>query len=283
MGHYVYKYVLNGEILYIGKTDVDLAKRLKQHGKRGDNIPSKHWQEINRANIYFCEFADRHMTDIYETELIRRHNPKYNKAKKTEWSGIDLPEPVWCLYQREIGNSKREQELLEQLNSIAATNAELERALITRCDRCLCKKKLNDLYNALYFGTTKKEYVPKKSGIEVDEVLNIFHDGKLIEPYVSICFTPFGDIECIKVLQTGSYNQLDFIVNQIGSPVYKGTLFYTADDDTVKNWNVFRSYKNRGSKLFYPLSHIHEKLKMPNVDKEIERIIKLGMEELNKG
>lgn len=107
MAYYVYKYVLGGECLYIGKTKQELKARINQHGKSGDNIPSEHWDEINKADIYFCELADGHMADIYEAELIRRHNPKFNKARKSNWSGIDLPEPVWNMYPRERLELKR--------------------------------------------------------------------------------------------------------------------------------------------------------------------------------
>jgi hypothetical protein len=31
MGHYVYKYVYNNEIIYIGKNDTDLENRIYQH------------------------------------------------------------------------------------------------------------------------------------------------------------------------------------------------------------------------------------------------------------
>lgn len=31
MGHYVYKYVYNNEIIYIGKNDTDLESRIYQH------------------------------------------------------------------------------------------------------------------------------------------------------------------------------------------------------------------------------------------------------------
>ena len=37
MPHYVYKYVLNDEIIYIGKTG-HLKDRLAQHGTTGDNV-----------------------------------------------------------------------------------------------------------------------------------------------------------------------------------------------------------------------------------------------------
>ena len=82
MGHYVYKYVLNGEIIYIGKTDrKDVNLRLNQHGHSGDNIPEEGWSEINAAKIYYTKLANEVMSDVVESELIRRYRPKYNDKK----------------------------------------------------------------------------------------------------------------------------------------------------------------------------------------------------------
>lgn len=97
-GHYVYKYVYNGDIIYVGKTDVNLAYRLSQHGKKGDNIPETAWNEINASAIYYCKLLSSKQCDIYESELIRRYKPKYNKAKTQEWDGVDIPEPIWTEY-----------------------------------------------------------------------------------------------------------------------------------------------------------------------------------------
>ena len=95
MGHYVYKYVHNNEIIYIGKNDTDLYSRLRQHGKYGDNIPEEGWDEINNSDIFYCELPNAIMSDVVESELIRRYKPKYNKAKMSEWCGIGFVEPEW--------------------------------------------------------------------------------------------------------------------------------------------------------------------------------------------
>ena len=95
MASYVYKYVLNDEIIYIGKNDTDLYSRLNQHGKPGDNIEEYGWDEINQSTIYYIELANSTMSDVVESELIRRYKPKYNKAKNSEWDGLSFIEPKW--------------------------------------------------------------------------------------------------------------------------------------------------------------------------------------------
>ena len=39
---FVYKYVFNGEVIYVGITK-DLESRLSQHGRYGDNIDTEGW------------------------------------------------------------------------------------------------------------------------------------------------------------------------------------------------------------------------------------------------
>ena len=102
MAHYVYKYVLNDEIIYIGKSNSDtLSDRLKYHGKMGDNIDASGWKDINVADIYYCELANAIMTDVVESELIRRYKPKYNKNKKSEWDGLDF-ELNWKKFDKSV-------------------------------------------------------------------------------------------------------------------------------------------------------------------------------------
>ena len=100
MGHYVYKYVLNNEIIYIGKSDSDLPSRISQHGRPGDNISRKGWSEINKASVFFIKLANAHMSDVVECELIRRYTPKYNIAgTRSWWSGLPFAEPEWIPYE----------------------------------------------------------------------------------------------------------------------------------------------------------------------------------------
>lgn len=101
-GHYVYKYVLNNEVIYVGKTDTSLDSRIAQHGKSGDNIPSSAWKDINSSDVYYVTLNNSTMSDVVESELIRRYKPKYNVAKKSDWSGLPFPEPEWTKYEPQL-------------------------------------------------------------------------------------------------------------------------------------------------------------------------------------
>lgn len=96
--HFVYKYVLDGEIIYIGKANEPLLKRLYFHGKPYDNIPIEYSSDLENSKIYFCRLFNETMSDVVESELIRRYKPCLNKMKKSEWSGLGFPEPNWIEY-----------------------------------------------------------------------------------------------------------------------------------------------------------------------------------------
>ena len=107
MGHYVYKYVLDDEIIYIGKCDKDLDSRLYSHGRKGDNIIETAWDDINKSDVFYMELPNSTMSDVVESELINRYKPRYNKAKMSDWSGIPFREPKWKPYKKKVRKSQK--------------------------------------------------------------------------------------------------------------------------------------------------------------------------------
>lgn len=97
--NYVYQFVDGKEVLYIGKSDRSDFKRIREHGKNHDNIPKEARERINHADIYITLLCNSTMTDVVESELIRRYRPPYNKAKQSEWSGLDFPEIKWIPFR----------------------------------------------------------------------------------------------------------------------------------------------------------------------------------------
>lgn len=92
MGHYVYKYVYDGEIVYIGKNDTILENRINQH-----RCEEKFKPYLN-SDIYYIEVANATMADVVESELIRKYKPKLNIAKMSDWCGLEFTEPEWKLF-----------------------------------------------------------------------------------------------------------------------------------------------------------------------------------------
>ena len=163
--HSVYKYVLNGEIIYIGKSDSNLDMRLKQHGKTGDNITKEAWNEIKAADIYYIPLVNSIMSDVVESELIRRYMPKWNIAKKeTEWSGIPFQEPEWIKYipkkdnaKRTIDKAKREMKRVENLLSDLEHNSYPARMIAYIVDSIVDHKYV--IEDRSYFGEEPESYI----------------------------------------------------------------------------------------------------------------------------
>jgi len=100
MGDYVYKYVYQNEIIYIGKAK-NLNQRIYQHSNEDK------FKDFEKSEIYFLKLANSIMSDVVESELIRRYKPRLNIAKKSDWDGIEFVEPKWHKYTPDIDKQEK--------------------------------------------------------------------------------------------------------------------------------------------------------------------------------
>lgn len=86
--HGVYKYVYNGEVIYIGKTDAEngFQKRINAH--------KKEHELFNKSEIYIHRCKDKTETDSLETILINAYKPILNKMKLYDYE-IEPPKLNW--------------------------------------------------------------------------------------------------------------------------------------------------------------------------------------------
>lgn len=102
--NYVYKYVFDGKIIYIGKCDREIYKRIEEHKNEKKFKPF-----IGNVQIYYASVANSTMSDAVESELIRRYKPELNVAKMSDWDGIEFVEPKWkLLTEQEVKKEKKE-------------------------------------------------------------------------------------------------------------------------------------------------------------------------------
>ena len=59
MGHYVYKYVLGDEVIYIGKNDTDLVSRINSHNY--DSLDARAQGDLQQAKIYYIELVNSNL------------------------------------------------------------------------------------------------------------------------------------------------------------------------------------------------------------------------------
>lgn len=141
---FVYKYVLDGEVIYIGKT-INLDARIRQHARPGDNIPPEAWPELRLATVYYFETPTETMADVIESEMIRRHLPKWNRAKKSAWDGLHFPEPEFREYIAPALYKRGRAITQERLQEIMKVEAERRERRIKKYS-----KELSKLRDSLY-------------------------------------------------------------------------------------------------------------------------------------
>ena len=92
--HYVYKFVYNNEILYIGKIDSNLQQRICTHFSSGK------FDEYKGVEVY-CEKLNNSLDTKYmEVLLINKYKPILNKAEKSKDKlSFDFDEPTWEKYE----------------------------------------------------------------------------------------------------------------------------------------------------------------------------------------
>lgn len=89
----IYKYVYDGEVIYIGKSDNSILNRVNAHAKEAKFKPY-----LDKAIIYYTVYENSAQTDFYESYFINKYKPKLNVAKMYDGNiGVDIPEPEWHL------------------------------------------------------------------------------------------------------------------------------------------------------------------------------------------
>lgn len=273
MSHYVYKYVYNNEIIYIGKTDTNLIRRLKEHCKSGDNIDSKYWDKINKSDIYYCYANNKIMSDVIESELIRRYKPICNKAKMSDWSGIEFVEPKWYFFDKNIMNevktikktikktkttyktTKKVQELKQQVYSL---NLEL----ITKkykFEREIeeMKKEIKDLKFYKKIFDERRDQVKKfcikqdicgnvydvesvyKDYLTYSDIINIYKSTEQDINYISTAYDEKQKLICKKIIYTDEYDNLiyefqnSYKNRENGDVIFRKGIIYRSRDATT--------------------------------------------------
>jgi hypothetical protein len=90
MEYYIYKYVENNKIIYIGQT-TNLERRIKDHTK--DKLANF------KGDIYYFECPNQTAMNSWEYCLINKYHPPYNIALKDTETKINIAEPEWKKYK----------------------------------------------------------------------------------------------------------------------------------------------------------------------------------------
>lgn len=91
----IYKYVWHGEVIYIGKSNSDIEKRIQCHSRE-----DKFQKYLGDVDVYFCFLPNEATTDIYELYYINKYHPVLNVSSKYDDApvGIEVADVEWNKY-----------------------------------------------------------------------------------------------------------------------------------------------------------------------------------------
>ena len=144
----LYKYEYNGEIIYIGKSDSSIEKRISAHEHENKFQPY-----LSKAKIYYSICKNAAETTILETYLINKHKPILNISMKyNDKLNIEIPEPDWQKYTSEIiaKLSLRKETIVKRTKIWFDNRYKKIKDLQDRIDNLLRIKNLIEPYNGQY-------------------------------------------------------------------------------------------------------------------------------------
>lgn len=103
MGHYVYRYMHpDYPWLYVGKTDANLATRIKTHDTcKDDNISREHLLLLKESVVLYIELQNSVQSTYVEKMLIDKYKPLLNKMDKVDGDcPIEFVLPKWKKFIR---------------------------------------------------------------------------------------------------------------------------------------------------------------------------------------
>ena len=112
--HYVYKYTYYGTIIYIGQT-INLFNRHNQHMNEEQFLTL----DRNELKLYYFKVNHSSEMNIWETILINKYRPIYNKKSKFkdfDQRLLSFEEPTWHIYGLGSKSDLIEETLREEMS-----------------------------------------------------------------------------------------------------------------------------------------------------------------------
>lgn len=96
MRYFVYKYLYDGDVIYVGKTD-DLKRRVMEHAS-GQGLEEKFLPYLDKCDIYFHECGNEVEMSALERLLINQYKPRLNVIDVHNGLSTVLIEVEWLYY-----------------------------------------------------------------------------------------------------------------------------------------------------------------------------------------
>lgn len=189
--YYVYRYINNDEIIYIGITN-NLEKRYNQH-KTKDK-----WLN-NNLEYQFIEVKNKYIAKVYEEYLINRDNPKENIAEKNNYDVSDIKFNIkedW----KNVNLKKKKTNINKIKSEKASLSKEEKLELVNELFHKLLKESSEDIIDIYY-----DEY-------EFLTIILKFNDK--FNKLLSFEYFPYG------VIKTKYNKYINYIVFQFNREIY---------------------------------------------------------------
>lgn len=96
MRYFVYKYLYDGDVIYVGKTD-DLHRRVMEHAS-GQGLEEKFLPYLDKCDIYFHECGNEVEMSALERLLINQYKPRLNVVDVQDGVNTVRIEVEWLYY-----------------------------------------------------------------------------------------------------------------------------------------------------------------------------------------
>jgi predicted GIY-YIG superfamily endonuclease len=117
MSYFVYKYVCDGDVIYVGKTD-DIHRRVVEHAS-GQGLEEKFVPYLGRCDIYFHECGNEVEMSALERLLIHQHKPALNVVDVQPGRSTVSLDMEWQYY---VSSSEGNQSILEREIALCQRN-----------------------------------------------------------------------------------------------------------------------------------------------------------------
>lgn len=183
MGHYIYRYMHpDYPWLYVGKTDANLATRIKTHDTcKDDNISREYLSLLQESVVLYIELQNSVQSTYVEKMLIDKHKPLLNKMDKMDGDcPIEFVLPKWKKFIRKSDIPKEPIKGSVSIKNIHCeildTSKELEKAEAELSDVCNKFVQARQTVEALQVRTSTYPITPSKDLyiVSLEEVTDFY-------------------------------------------------------------------------------------------------------------
>lgn len=230
----IYRYIdkKTNKILYVGKTDVSLINRIRQHRSEAK------FKNID-AYIEYVELENSMETRFYEFYFINKWKPELNTSDKydapldvelvdnLEWKPFDIG---W-LNESKLGRTKKKKQELSE-----AEKQEVINGYLYFYKNILPMSEFNNQRKKIFWFTcTKLDFTTHLAIFSLDEVHDIFPELS-VEEIIDLYMNPILGMHYTREKGWGIINYIESVKYKGTNQLFKITINEDLDERAIKNY-----------------------------------------------